>query len=548
MKTKNIIAILAALPMLAGLAGCKSDDQPEAKPAKEILMVLGGDVIQYRASETGPSTDVSVKADCRWTVELNRGNFGDDLSVNPRQGNGNGTLVITSDQNTTPGLLREATITLVSDGGLHQKITVRQTGGDDALNLSNTSFNFAATTTEAQLLTITSNTSWQILAPSGVNWVHFSRTNSADGQGPVEITVDNAVTDATRTAAVAVTYGSGKSAQFEVTQEGLTNVSLRVPTADIRWSYEPNEGVISVESNAEWHAYIPSSATWLRLEGSQASDAHSLTGVGNGEFRIMSVENNTSRDRLSAVVIIAGTKNPQQAVVVVEQKGNTSQQPLQTSVNITNLSTLRESATFLLNIVSESVVGQYGLVYSTSNHMPTRDNGQVVNLGQGGLSQGAVGELTGLVQGTTYFVRGFVENLVTGETLYSDVVAIETPVPVTSVGELYSMYVSDHNAEFRFSFVADEEAADYGLVYSASNHTPTINDNVTRVGENGTSRSVLGEIKNLQETTTYYVRAYVHSRSGNYVYSPNVVTITTSSSQHEPGESDNPDPTLAPRQ
>lgn len=546
MKTKNIIAILAALPVLAGLVGCKSDDQPEAKPAKEILMVLGGDVIQYRASETGPSTEVSVKADCRWTVELNRGNFGDDLSVNPRQGNGNGTLVITSDQNTTPGLLREATITLVSDGGLRQNITVRQTGGDDALNLSKTSFNFAATTTEAQLLTITSNTSWQILAPSGVNWVHFSRTSSTDGQGPIEITVDNAVSDATRTAAVAITYGSGKSAQFEVTQEGITNVSLRVPTEDIRWSYEPNTDKISVESNAEWHAYIPSSATWLRFEGLQTSDGHSLSGVGNGEFRIMCEENNTSRDRLSAVVIIAGTKNPQQAVVVVEQKGNSSPQPLQTSVSITNLSTLRESAKFLLNIVSESVVGQYGLVYSATNQMPTRDNAQVVMMGQGGLSQGAVGDLTGLVQGTTYFVRGFVENIVTGETLYSDVVSIQTPVPVTIVGELYSMLVADTYAEFRFSFVADEEAADYGLVYSASNQTPTINDNVKMVGEKGTSRSVLGEIKNLQENTTYYVRAYVHSSSGNYVYSPNVVTITTSPSHHEPGESDNPDPTLAP--
>jgi hypothetical protein len=178
--------------------------------------------------------------------------------------------------------------------------------------------------------------------------------------------------------------------------------------------------------------------------------------------------------------------------------------------------------------------------------MPTRDNDQMVRLGSGGLSQGAVGELTGLRQGTTYFVRGFVENIVTGETLYSDVVTIQTPVPVTSVGDLYSMYVSDHNAEFRFSFVADEEAADYGLVYSASNHTPTINDNVTRVGEKGTSRSVLGAIEGLQESTTYYVRAYVHSASGDYVYSPNVVTITTSSSKHEPGESDNPDPTLAP--
>ncbi len=547
MKTKNIIAILAALPVLAGLVGCKSDDQPEAKPAKEILMVLGGDVIQYRASETGPSTEVSVKADCRWTVELNRGNFGDDLSVNPRQGNGNGTLVITSDQNTTPGLLREATITLVSDGGLRQNITVRQTGGDDALNLSKTSFNFAATTTEAQLLTITSNTSWQILAPSGVNWVHFSRTSSTDGQGPIEITVDNAVSDATRTAAVAITYGSGKSAQFEVTQEGITNVSLRVPTEDIRWSYEPNTDKISVESNAEWHAYIPSSATWLRFEGLQTSDGHSLSGVGNGEFRIMCEENNTSRDRLSAVIVIAGTKNPQQAVVVVEQKGNSSQQPLQTSVNLTNLSTLRESATFLLNIVSESVVGHYGLVYSANNQMPTRESGETMVLGKGGLSQGAVGELNGLTQGTTYYVRGFVENLVTGETLYSDVVVITTPVPVTSVGDLYSMYVSNNSAEFRYSFVADEEVADYGLVYSASNKMPTTNDNLVRVGEKGTSRSVLGVIEGLQDNTMYYVRAYVHSANGGYVYSPNVVTITTSSSQHEPGESDNPDPTLAPR-
>lgn len=547
MKTKNIIAILAALPMLAGLVGCKSEDQPEAKPAKEILMVLGGDVIQYRASETGPSTEVSVKADCRWTVELNRGNFGDDLSVNPRQGNGNGTLVITSDQNTTPGLLREATITLVSDGGLRQKITVRQTGGDDALNLSNTSFNFAATTTEAQLLTITSNTSWQILAPSGVNWVHFSRTNSADGQGPVEITVDNAVTDATRTAAVAVTYGSGKSAQFEVTQEGISNVSLRVPTQDIRWSYEPNEGMITVESNAEWHAYIPSSATWLRFEGPQMSGEHSLTGVGNGEFRIMCEENNTSLARLSAVVIIAGTKNPQQAVVVVEQDGNTTPVPLQTSVSLTNLSVMRESATFLLNIVSQSVVGEFGIVYSTDNQTPTTANGEVKNLGRGGLSQGAVGELTDLRQGTTYYVRAFVQDLANDKIVYSDVMTITTAVATVSVTDITSMYVANTSAEFHFSFVSDLDVIDYGLVYSKTNTVPTRdNAEVYTAGQGGTSRNVLAVLQNLQESTVYYVRAYVLSQQG-VTYSANVVTITTSSSVHEPGESDNPDPTLAPR-
>lgn len=548
MKTRNIIAILVALPLLAGIVSCKSDEDLSAKPAKEILMVLGGDVIQYRANETGPTTDVNISADCRWTVELDRGNFGDDLNVSPRQGNGNGTLVITSDQNTTPGLLREATITLVSDGGLRQKVTVRQTGGDDALNISKTTFNFAASTSEAQQLIITSNSAWQIVPPSGVTWVHFSRTSSAEGEGPVEITVDNAVSDATRTAAIAVTYGSGKSVQFEVAQEGITNVNLSTSTEDIHWDYYPNEGMIRVESNSEWHAYIPSSATWLRFEGEgRQSDDHSLSGVGNGEFRIMCEENNTSRDRLSAVVIIAGTKNPKQAVVVVEQTGNNTQPALQTSVSLSSLSVLRESATFLLNIVSETVVGEYGMVYSASDQMPTTATGQVVYLGNGGLSQGVVGELNGLRQATTYFVRGFVQNITTGETVYSDVVAITTSESITSVGELTSLYVSNSSAEFRFSFVADEEVSDYGLVYSVRNQTPTVSDNIVTIGERGTSRSVLGSIDELQETTTYYVRAYVHASTGEYVYSPNTVTITTSASVHEPGESDNPDPMLAPR-
>ena len=69
---------------------------------------------------------------------------------------------------------------------------------------------------------------------------------------------------------------------------------------------------------------------------------------------------------------------------------------------------------------------------------------------------------------------------------------------------------------------------------------------MVKVGDGGTGGNVMGVITNLQEMTTYYVRAYVLTHNG-HSYSPNVVTITTSASQHEPGESDNPDPTLAPR-
>ena len=95
MKTKNIIAILAALPIVAGLTGCKSDEETEAKPAKEILIVEGGNAITLRSGDSIMS--VPITADCAWTVESlesAEGGFDGMLSVQPKRGNGNGTLVI----------------------------------------------------------------------------------------------------------------------------------------------------------------------------------------------------------------------------------------------------------------------------------------------------------------------------------------------------------------------------------------------------------------------------------------------------------------------
>ncbi len=553
MKTKILFSILVALPLVAGLTGCKSDDETTARPAKERLMVVGGNIVQFRANETGPTSEVNISADCRWTVNVDTGTFGDDLSVSPRQGNGNGSLTIVSNQNTDANVSREATITITSDGGLRQVITVKQTAGDDAMNISTNRIKFTAEDTKTEPLEISSNVSWTVTRGPSSDWVHFvdkdgnQISGGNSGTTSLYISVDKSTTDIERTGYLVLSY-SGKNVNVEVVQDGMTNVSLSVPSDDIRWSYSPNEGNIRVVSNAEWKAYIPSAATWLHFVDSVGStNDHAIASVGNGEIHIRCDENNTNRDRITAVVIIAGTKNPQQATVVVEQVGNTSQQPLVTSVSLSNLSLMRESATFLLNIVSESVVGEFGLVYSTNNNMPTTNNSQVIHLGSGGLSQGVVGELTGLEQGTTYYVRAFVQNLTNNEMLYSDVITITTPVAETSVSELTSIYVGDVYADFQFSFVSDEEVSEYGLVYSNINTTPTTSDKTVKVGNGGYTRSVLGSIKGLEGSTTYYVRAYVKTSTGQYIYSPNIVTITTSSSATEPGESDNPDPQLARR-
>ena len=99
MKTKLYITLLAALPLVAGLTGCKSEDETEAKPAKEMLRVLDGAIIIQSDVE---ATNVNVTADCHWKLDsLNTGDFGKSLNVQPREGVGDGILQITTDQNTT---------------------------------------------------------------------------------------------------------------------------------------------------------------------------------------------------------------------------------------------------------------------------------------------------------------------------------------------------------------------------------------------------------------------------------------------------------------
>lgn len=309
MKARNIIATLALLPLGMGLTGCQSDAETEARPAKEILIVEGGDIV-LRASEE--NKNVVVNADCAWTVSLDAGDFGSRLSVQPLKGNGNGTLVITSDQNTTMSD-RKATITLTSDGGLRQKITLTQTSSDPGMTVTRHDYHFQAVPTQSQLLTITSNTNWNIQMPTGVDWLHLSQTSGNAGSTAIDISVDEIQTDADRSATFTIHYGSN-STEIEVSQTGKTNIELAVSPAELPYFLSAGgTQTIQVTSNAAWRAFVPSSAqSWLRVEPTE--------GVGNGEVTVTVSENANPRlERISLVIIIAGSQSPKQGDVLIQQ-------------------------------------------------------------------------------------------------------------------------------------------------------------------------------------------------------------------------------------
>lgn len=314
MKTRNIIAILAALPLVAGFTGCKSDEETGAKPAKEILIVEGGNEIVLRSGDSIMS--VPITADCAWTVESFEsadGGFDGMLSVQPTRGNGNGALVISTNQNrgVQPRL---ATITLTSDGGLKQIISLRQTSGDPTMSISERSVDFAAAPDAAKQLVIASNNGWTIDMPSGVNWVHLNKTKGSAGSETVDITVDKLNNDMARATKLNVLYGTS-SAQVIVRQDGMNsaNISLDVSTDQIYMEAQGGEQMLRVSSNSIWRAFVPSSAqSWLHIEPA--------TGAGDGEIHVWcEPHHDAERDRLTLIVLVAGTQNPKQRDVLVQQ-------------------------------------------------------------------------------------------------------------------------------------------------------------------------------------------------------------------------------------
>ena len=464
MKTMKYIAIVAALTLATGMTSCKSDEENNAKPSNETLIIEGGNKqIVMKAGDEMMS--LLVNADCAWTVDsIIADEFGDeDFFVQPMRGYGNGTLVIMTEQNKEV-FGRKASFILKTDGGLKQKVTITQTSGDPVMSISDRSLEYDPIPTSAQTLTVTSNNAWTASLPTGVSWVHLDKT-SGSTTTDINVSVDEIMDDVARTTYITFLYGSS-SARVKVTQQPKTNIWLSVDRNELyfsteewydnpdipdwereHWEHEQYQ-MVNVTSNANWRVYIPSSASsWVWAEPSQ--------GTGNGEFRVMcSPWSQSAGNRLTSVIVVAGTQDPKQCDILVQQDTNGS---------------------------------------GSDEPQPQ-------------------------------------------------------PVYTLTVADLTSMYVSNNSADFRFSFVSNQPVGEYGLVYAMGNPQPTVG-NAEKVvkGQGATSGTVLVSLNDLHPQHTYYVRAFVTGNNG-VQYSPNVVTITTSSSEREPGESDNPDPTLAPRQ
>ena len=220
MKTKRLFfSICVGLPLVAGLSACTSDETTEAKPAQELLMVEKE--IAMPASET--SWSVNISADCHWDVTSVDNSGWGELTVSPRSGDGNGTLVFTSLENHS-SLDRNATIVISTKGGLEQHINLRQTRSDAALSINQEVFVFNDDG-GTQSLVIASNSDWTITGHEGISWLELGQASGNTGTTEVPIRVKGAYDDTDRVVELTATAGSNKL-NFTVSQGGRLSIML----------------------------------------------------------------------------------------------------------------------------------------------------------------------------------------------------------------------------------------------------------------------------------------------------------------------------------
>lgn len=156
-------------------------------------------------------------------------------------------------------------------------------------------------------------------------------------------------------------------------------------------------------------------------------------------------------------------------------------------------------------------VSSKGFCYSSSNANPTlADSSKVVGSGIGAYST----SITGLLAGTTYYIRSYATNA--GGTSYGPVKTQATTysAPTVTTGAVTS--VDKFSATLNGNITSDNGSAvtERGFVYSTTTNPLVGGSGVTKQTVTGTTGAYLLNATSLSAKSTYYVKAYATNAAG----------------------------------
>ena len=166
-------------------------------------------------------------------------------------------------------------------------------------------------------------------------------------------------------------------------------------------------------------------------------------------------------------------------------------------------------------------VTERGIVYSTTKNPTTSSNKMTSGAGLGSYSI----NLTGLADGTTYYVRAYAIN--NKGTAYGEEVSFKTTtVPTVTTSSATNITSTSATVGGNVTSDGGQPVTERGIVYSTTPN-PTTSSNKMTSGAGTGSYSI--NLTGLSEGTTYYVRAYAINSNGT-AYGEEVSFKTTISS------------------
>ena len=314
---------------------------------------------------------------------------------------------------------------------------------------------------------------------------------------------------------LAAIFSSCKKDKKEITLPQLTTAAI----TNLSHNTATSGGAITGDGGA---AITASGICWSKTNNTPTlSDSKTTGTTASGSFTSVmnNLEENTTYYVRAYATNSAGTGYGN--VVTFTTSVNITLPELTTAA-ITNLAYNTATSGGTITGNGGAAITASGICWSKTNNTPTLSDSTTAGTTASGSFTSVMNNLE---ENTTYYVRAFATN--SAGTGYGNVVTFTTPVnitlPLLTTAAITNLAYNTATSGGTITANGGAAITASGICWSKTNNTPTLADSKT----SGTtaSGSFTSVMNNLEENTTYYVRAYATNSAGTGY--GNVVTFTT---------------------
>ena len=264
MKLKIQLASLSLivffLSLSAALTSCNEDAVPaNIIPSSEYFKILGDTLIIPGDATTGA---INVTADCGWSATISDKTGWSDLDLETQRGEGNGTISLSTEANSTPNE-RKAQLTIATDNGINKALHIKQQPGKVELDISVNELKLGRSG-GTHNISVTCNTEWTV--SGGSDKIKVTSPTSGRGNGTFTITVEPNNTTEIQEATFTVSAGKVSSI-LHVTQDIKDLLLYATPIWTHFGSKDGDRKIkemINIFCNDEWIAIRKDS--WIKID------------------------------------------------------------------------------------------------------------------------------------------------------------------------------------------------------------------------------------------------------------------------------------------